>query len=157
MVRNPFWVVRGNIQMSVLRLWKKRFWICVYKKTNMVLFWSVWCKLGIKRLTMLELYFFRDVSNYEELKKKTYNAYRIKSKIKRKVKIVKKIKLEEKNADDYLKSIKSDNQHVINNLKIMKKKKGIWYCIEFVTNDKSIVVMADGYPYAKYTAIRFEN
>ena len=28
---------------------------------------------------MLELYFFRDVSNYEELKKKTYNAYRIKS------------------------------------------------------------------------------
>ena len=44
---------------------------------------------------MLELYFFRDVSNYEELKKKTYNAYRIKSKIKRKVKIVKKIKLEE--------------------------------------------------------------
>ena len=106
---------------------------------------------------MLELYFFRDVSNYEELKKKTYNAHRIKSKIKRKVKIVKKIKLEEKNADDYLKSIKSDNQHVINNLKIMKKKKGIWYCIEFVTNDKSIVVMADGYPYAKYTAIRFEN
>ena len=106
---------------------------------------------------MLELYFFRDVSNYEELKKKTYNAYRIKSKIKRKVKIVKKIKLEEKNADDYLKSIKSDNQHVINNLKIMKKKKGIWYCIEFVTNDKSIVVMADGYPSAKYTAIRFEN
>ena len=53
--------------------------------------------------------------------------------------------------------MKSDNQHVINNLKIMKKKKGIWYCIEFVTNDKSIVVMADGYPYAKYTAIRFEN
>lgn len=104
---------------------------------------------------MLELYFFRDVSNYEELKEKTYNAYRIKSKIKRKVKIVKKIKLEEMNANDYFKNIKSDNQHVINNLEIMKKRKGIWYCIEFVTNDKSIVVMADGYPYAKFTAIRF--
>lgn len=106
---------------------------------------------------MLELYFFRDVSNYEELKKKTYNAYRIKSKIKRKAKIVKTIKLEKKNADDYFKNMKSDNKHVINNLKIMKKKNGVWYCIEFVANDKSIVVMADGYPYAKFTAIKYEN
>lgn len=46
---------------------------------------------------------------------------------------------------------------MINNLKIMKKKNGIWYCIEFVANDKSIVVMADGYPYAKFAAIRLKN
>ena len=39
----------------------------------------------------------------------------------------------------------------------MKKKNGIWYCIEFVANDKSIVVMADGYPYAKFAAIRLKN
>ena len=106
---------------------------------------------------MLELYFFRDVLNYDELKEKTYNAYRIKSQIKRKVKIVKRIKLEGINADDYFKNIRSDNQYVINNLKIMKKKNGIWYCIEFVANDKSIVVMADGYPYAKFAAIRQKN
>lgn len=61
------------------------------------------------------------------------------------------------NADDYFKNIRSDNQYVINNLKIMKKKNGIWYCIEFVANDKSIVVMADGYPYAKFAAIRLKN
>lgn len=60
------------------------------------------------------------------------------------------------NADDYFKNIRSDNQYVINNLKIMKKN-GIWYCIEFVANDKSIVVMADGYPYAKFAAIRLKN
>lgn len=42
---------------------------------------------------MLELYFFRDVLNYDELKEKTYNAYRMKSQIKRKVIIVKRIKL----------------------------------------------------------------
>ena len=70
---------------------------------------------------MLELYFFRDVSNYEELKKKTYNAYRIKSKIKRKVKIVKKIKLEEKNADDYLKRIKSDKKEFSKNVCMLLK------------------------------------
>ena len=106
---------------------------------------------------MLELYFFRDVLNYDELKEKTYNAYRIKSQIKRKVKIVKRIKLEGINADDYFKNIRSDNQYVINNLKKMKKKNGIWYCIEFVANDKSIVVMADGYPYAKFAAIKLKN
>ena len=42
----------------------------------------------------MELYFFRDVSNYDELKGKTLNAYEKKSINKRKVVIVKTIKLE---------------------------------------------------------------
>lgn len=105
----------------------------------------------------MELYFFRNVSNYNELKEKTINAYRIKSINKRKVEIVKRIKLEERNANYYFENIKSDNQYVIDNLEMMKKEDGVWYCIELVTDDKSMIVMADGYPYAKFAAIRFEN
>lgn len=105
----------------------------------------------------MELYFFRNVSNYDELKQKTINACRIKSINKRKVEIVKSIKLEERNANYYFENIKSDNQYVIDNLEMMKKEDGVWYCIELVADDKSMIVMADGYPYAKFAAIRFEN
>ena len=65
--------------------------------------------------------------------------------------------LEERNANYYFENIKSDNQYVIDNLEMMKKEDGVWYCIELVADDKSMIVMADGYPYAKFAAIRFEN
>lgn len=97
------------------------------------------------------------MSNYDELKEKTINACRIKSINKRKVEIVKSIKLEERNANYYFENIKSDNQYVIDNLEMMKKEDGVWYCIELVADDRSMIVMADGYPYAKFAAIRFEN
>ncbi len=105
----------------------------------------------------MELYFFRNVSNYDELKEKTNNACKIKSLNKRKAEIVKSIKLEGRNAKYYFENIKSDNQYVIDNLEMMKKEDGVWYCIELFTDDKSMIVMADGYPYAKFAAIRFEN
>lgn len=105
----------------------------------------------------MELYFFRNVTNYNELKEKTNKACKIKSVNKRKVKIVKTIKLEERNANYYFENIKNDNQHVIENLGMMKIEGGIWYCIELVVGDKSMIVMADGYPYAKFVAIRLEN
>lgn len=105
----------------------------------------------------MELYFFRNVSNYDELKEKTDKACRIKSINKRKAEIVKSIRVEEQNANYYFENIKSDNQYVIDNLAVMKKVNGIWYCIELVTEDKSMIVMSDGYPYAKFAAIRLEN
>lgn len=105
----------------------------------------------------MELYFFRNVSNYDELKEKTDNAYKIKSINKRKAEIVKSIKLEEWNANYYFENIKSDNYYVIDNLEKMKIEDGIWHCIELIADDKSMIVMADGYPYAKFVAIRFEN
>ena len=105
----------------------------------------------------MELYFFRDVSNYNELREKTNKAYKIKSANKRKVRIVKTIKLGELDAKCYFENIKSDNRYVIDNLKMMKIENGIWYCIELVADDKSMIIMADGYPYAKFVAIRFEN
>jgi len=104
----------------------------------------------------LELYFFRNVSNYDELKEKTIHAYKIKSINKRKTEIVKTIKLEERNADYYFENIMTDNQYVVENWEIMKKENGVWYCIELVADDKSMVVMADGYPYARFVAMRFE-
>lgn len=105
----------------------------------------------------MELYFFRNVSNYDELKEKTDKACRIKSINKRKVEIVKSIRVEERDAKYYFENIKSDNQYVIDNLAMMKKEEGIWYCIELLTDDKSMIVMADGFPYAKFAAIRLEN
>lgn len=105
----------------------------------------------------MELYFFRNVSNYNELKEKTDNAHKMKSANRRKVKIVKTIKLEGKNESHSFDKIKSDNQYVIENLELMKIKEGIWYCIELVADDKSIIVMSDGYPYAKFVALKSEN
>lgn len=105
----------------------------------------------------MELYFFRNVSNYNELIEKTDKAYKMKSVNKRKVIIVKTIELEESYANRYFENIKSDNQYVIDNLAMMKKEKGIWYCIELLADDKSMIVMADGFPYAKYAAIRLVN
>ena len=46
---------------------------------------------------------------------------------------------------------------MIDNLAMMKKEKGIWYCIELLADDKSMIVMADGFPYAKFAAIRLVN
>lgn len=105
----------------------------------------------------MELYFFRNVSNYEELKEKTAKACRIKSINKRKVEIVKSIRVEEHDTKYCFENIKSDNQYVIDNLAMMRIEKGIWYCIELLTDDKSMIVMADGYPYAKFVAVRLEN
>lgn len=105
----------------------------------------------------MELYFFRNVSKYNELKEKTDKACKIKSINKRKVEIVKRIRVEERDANYCFENIKSDNQYVIDNLAMMKKEKGIWYCIELFTDDKSMIVMADGYPYAKFVAMRLEN
>ena len=146
--------------MSV-KVVEKRFLIFLHVNKwnvlNIVLLFVVWYKIDTKRWTKLELYFFRNVSNYNELKEKTNNAYKIKSTNKRKVKIVKTIKLKGENENNYFENIKSDNKYVIKNLDLMKIEDGIWYCIELVINDKSIIVMADGYPYAKFAAIRFGN
>lgn len=104
----------------------------------------------------MELYFFRDVSSYDELKEKTEKAYRIKSINKHRVEIVKSVRVDKPDEKICFERIKSDNQYVVDNVELMKKENGIWYCIELFTDDKSIVVMADGYPYAKFVAIRFE-
>lgn len=105
----------------------------------------------------MELYFFRDVSTYDELMRKTDNAYSINSINKRKVNVVKRIVLKEKEAADCFEKLKKDNRYVIENLALMKIQNGIWNCLELVANDKSIIVMADGYPYAKFVALPFRN
>lgn len=103
---------------------------------------------------MLELYFFRNISDYNELWEKTQNAYKRNSLNKRKVKIVKTIFLEEKVMKQYSEKIKWDNEFVINNIGLMKIKNGVWNCIELRTQDMGIVIMADGYPYARFVALR---
>ena len=46
---------------------------------------------------------------------------------------------------------------MIENLELMKIKDGVWHCIEMVENDKSLLVMSDGYPYAKFVALKSLN
>lgn len=102
----------------------------------------------------MELYFFKNVLNYDELKEKTINAYRIKSVCKRETIIIRTIEMKESNANCFFENIMADNQYVIDNLEMMKKENGVWYCIELFFGDKSMVVMADGYPYARFVAIK---
>lgn len=103
---------------------------------------------------MLELYFFRNVSSYKELWEKTQNAYERKSSNKRRVRIVKTIVVEEKILNQYSDKIKSDNAFIIENRELMMIKNGIWNCIELQAKNKALVIMADGYPYAKYVALK---
>ncbi|MBD5544170.1 MAG: hypothetical protein HDR01_08020 [Lachnospiraceae bacterium] len=105
----------------------------------------------------MELYFFRNVSNYNELKEKTEKAYKRNSVNKRKANIVKTINLKEENTNHYFEKINSDNQYVIENVELMKIKDGVWNCIELVAEDKAMIVMADGYPYAKFVALKSGN
>ena len=105
----------------------------------------------------MELYFFRNISNYNELKAKTDHAYKIRSVNKRKVMIVKTIELVGEKEEEFFWKLQSDNQFVIENLELMKIKDGVWHCIEMVENDKSLLVMSDGYPYAKFVALKSLN
>ena len=102
------------------------------------------------------MYFFRNVSNYDELREKTEKALKRNSVNKRKVKIVKTINLEE-NMNIYFDKLISDNKYVMENLELMRIEDGIWNCIELVAKDKTIIVMADGYPYAKFVALKSLN
>ena len=109
-----------------------------------------------RRDVYLELYFFRNVNNYKELKEKTCKAYERNSKNIRKAAIVKRIKLEEMEAYYIYNNFKCDNHYIIDNIKIMSVKNGVWRCLEFASQNKSILVMADGVPYAKFVAIRYD-
>lgn len=104
----------------------------------------------------MQCYFFRDCVNYEELENKTDNAFKRDSKNLREVKIAKKVEIEERHEDFVFNHFLEPNKYIIANLEDMKIEKGIWYCIELYCKDnkrKSMLVMSNGYPYAKFTAI----
>ncbi len=100
----------------------------------------------------MQLYFFKDVKNYVELKKKTDSAYKRNSKNIRKASIVKSIKLDEVEASEIFNNLKLPNHFIINNLSLMKIDNGIWQCIKLYTTNRAIIIMSNGYPYAKFVA-----
>lgn len=102
----------------------------------------------------MELYFFRDLINYKELKEKTDSAYKRNSKNKRRINILKKIELTESEASYIYNNFRNENQYIIDNIQIMTIKNGIWQCIEMTYNEKAILVMSDGFPYARFVAMR---
>ena len=102
---------------------------------------------------MRELYFFRNVCNYNELEKKTLNAYSRKSKNKRKVRIVKIIELDSGEFDKIVSNLKRRNIIFYKYRKLMKIKGGIWMCLLVKTSDREIIVMSDGYQYPRFVAL----
>lgn len=105
----------------------------------------------------MQLYFFKDVKNYAELKKKTDSAYKRNSRNIRKVNIVKSIRLEEIEGIKIFDSLKLPNRFVIKNLSLMKINNGVWQCIKLYTANKAIIIMSDGYPYAKFVALHLNS
>lgn len=103
-------------------------------------------------MKILQLYFFKDVKNYVELKKKTDSAYKRNSKNIRKASIVKSIKLDEVEASEIFNNLKLPNHFIINNLSLMKIDNGTWQCIKLYTTNRAIIIMSNGYPYAKFVA-----
>lgn len=104
----------------------------------------------------MQCYFFRDCVNYEELENKTNNAIKRNSKNLRDVKIVKRVETEKRHENLVFNYLLEPNKYVIANLEEMKIEKGVWHCIEICCKDnkeKSMLVMSDGYPYARFAAI----
>lgn len=104
----------------------------------------------------MQCYFFRDCLNYEELENKTDKAYKRNSKNLREVKIVKRVGIEERHENLIFNYFLEPNKYIIANLEDMKIEKDVWHCIELYCKDngeKSMLVMSDGYPYARFAAI----
>lgn len=104
----------------------------------------------------MKCYFFRDCLNYEELENKTDKAYKRNSKNLREVKIVKRVEIEERHENLVFNYLLEPNKYIIANLEDMKIEKGVWHCIEICCKgkeEKSMLAMSDGYPYARFTAI----
>lgn len=105
----------------------------------------------------MELYFFRNVIHYKELKEKTHKAYERNSHNMRKVNIIKTIELEEEEAYYIYDNLRKANHYIIDNIQIMSIKNGIWQCLELTSKNKSILVMADHFPYARFVAIKYDT
>ena len=104
----------------------------------------------------MNCYFFKDCLNYEELENKTDKAYKRNSRNLREIKIVKRVEIEERHENLVFNYFLEPNEYIIANLEDMKIEKGVWHCIEICCKgkeEKSMLVMSDGYPYARFAAI----
>lgn len=102
---------------------------------------------------MQELFFFRDVKDYNELLKKTILAHARNSKNKQRVSIIKVIELQKKEFDEIARNLKKNNRIFVENNKEMIIEGGVWKCICLKHSYKEIIVMTDGYQYPKFVAL----
>ena len=102
---------------------------------------------------MQKNYFFKDVSNYHDLIKKTKGAMKRNSLVKRSAIINKTIQLSEEEFNDFVSDLRKEHVIIFENIENMYIKQGVWYCICFKAGNKSVLVMSDGYPYPKYCAL----
>lgn len=107
---------------------------------------------------MRKSYFFRNIQDYEELLMKTKQARERTSGNCREYVVVRKIILSK---DEFYKiehDIMNCHDIVIRHNEVMRVRAGIWECIQLCSEEKSIIVMADGYPYPRFVALdEFEN
>lgn len=102
---------------------------------------------------MQESYFFRNLNNYQELVEKTKRALQRSSKNKRPTYIICQIELSYEEFTVIALNFKKSCDIMVQYRNAMKIKDGIWRCIELKTSGRSILVMADGYPYPKFVAL----
>lgn len=104
---------------------------------------------------MRELYFFRNMNNYQELIEKTRMAYERLSNNKRKAIVSYQIEV---SCEEFAKislNLKKSSDIIIQYINVMKIEDGIWKCIELKSGALSLWVMADGYPYPKFVALEY--
>lgn len=117
---------------------------------------SIGHKFNEEVLNMQEVYFFRDIDNYQTLVEKTKVAIDRKSVLKRKAAITKTISLSKEHFELIANNLEKDNIIFVENIDMMYVRQGVWHCICLKWGQESILIMSDGYPYPRYCGIQMQ-
>lgn len=102
---------------------------------------------------MQEYYFFKNVKNYDELVEKTKQSILINSINKREVYITKTLSLSMMDFNELSLNFLKNQKYLFEYLSDMYIGNGIWNCIAVISDARGILVMSDGYQYARFTAL----
>lgn len=117
---------------------------------------SIGHKFNEEVFNMQEVYFFRDVDNYQTLVEKNAEAIDRNSVLKRKMVITKTISLSKEHFELITNNLENDNIIFVEHIDMMYVSQGVWYCICLQSGEKSILVMSDGYPYPRYCGVKMQ-
>lgn len=104
---------------------------------------------------MDKYYYFRDVSNFDELLKKSMDKSRLSNNQQETV-IIKEIELKANQFNSFLKNFNRSYDFLMPYIDEMKIENGIWKSILVSNSDEGILVMSNGYNYPRFVAI-YEN
>lgn len=106
---------------------------------------------------MKEIFFFRNVKNYNELVSKD-TAKRNISHNSQKYKIIETILFEKNEYEEFLKCFNRNWSFLHEYICMMKVSGNIWQCVLVKSKDADgVLVMNDGYQYPRFTALFFSE